>query len=140
MRAATGGSFLLLFARFSDERLARQPDLIALDGEHFHENLVAEFQLIANVTDAVLGDFADVQQAVGAGEKLDESAELRQPNDFAEISLPDFGAGGDIADPLQSRIAAGSARGAAVHGALLADVDLDAGGLGARHDLLAPRA
>src|SRR5229473_7500737 len=136
---ATSGGFLLFFAGLADESFAREADLIALDGEHFHEDLVAQLQFIANVADAMLGDFADVQQAVGAGEKLDESAELRQPNDFAEISLADFGAGGDIADHLQSRIAAGSARGEDVHGAVFEDVDLDAGGFDNGSDLLAAR-
>src|SRR6266851_2708580 len=136
---ATGGGFLLLFAGFADERFAGETDLVALDGENFHENLVAELQLIANVADAMFGDFADVQEAVGAGEKLDEGAELREANDFAEIRFADFGAGGDVADHLQGRIAAGSAGGEDVHRAVLEDVDFDAGGFDDGADLLAAR-
>src|SRR6266852_6258069 len=136
---ATGGGFLLLFAGFADERFAGETDLVALDGENFHENLVAELQLIANVADAMFGDFADVQEAIGAGEKLDEGAELREANDFAKIGLADFGAGGDVADHLQGRVAAGSAGGEDVHGAVFEDVDLDAGGFDDGSDLLAAR-
>src|SRR5207302_6051716 len=137
--SAAGGSFLLFFAGFADQGLAREANLVALDGENFHEDLVAKLQLIPNVADAMLGDFADVQEAVGAGEKFDESAELRETNDFAEIGFADFGAGSDVANHLQSRIAAGSAGGEDVHGAVLEDVDLDAGGFDNGLDLLAAR-
>src|SRR5229473_7757381 len=137
VNGATGGGFLLLFAGFADERFAGETDLVALDGENFHENLVAELQLIANVADAMFGDFADVQEAVGAGEKLDEGAELREANDFAKIGLADFGAGGDVADHLQGRIAAGSAGGKDVHGAVFEDVNFDAGGFDDGPDLFA---
>src|SRR5260370_14222678 len=136
---AASGGFLLLFAGFADERLAGEADLVALDGEDLDEDLVAEFQLIANVADAMLGDFADVQEAVGAREKLDEGAEFREAHDFAEVRLADFGAGGDVADHLQSRIAAGSTRGEDVHGAVFEDVDLDAGGFDNGSDLFAAR-
>src|SRR6266700_7508611 len=81
--------------------------------------------------------FADVQEAVGAREKLDEGAEFREAHDFAEIGFADFGAGGDVADHLQGRIAAGSAGGEDVHGAVFEDVDLHAGGLDNGLDLLA---
>src|SRR5713101_10217923 len=135
---AAGGA-LLLFAGFANEGFAREADLVALDGENFDEDLVAELQLIANVADAVLGDFADVQEAVGAREKLDESAELREANDFAEIRFADFGAGSDVANHLQGRIAAGSAGGEDVHRAVLEDVDFDAGGFDDGPDLLAAR-
>jgi hypothetical protein len=87
----------------------------------------------------MLGDFADVQEAVRAGEEFDEGAELRQANDFTEIGFADFGAGGDVANHLQGRVAAGSAGGEDVHGAVFEDVDLDAGGFDDGPDLLAAR-
>src|SRR2546423_13636596 len=70
----------------------------------------------------MLGDFADVQETVGAGKKLDESAKFREANDFAEIGFADFGAGGDIANHLQGRVAAGPTGGEDVHGVVI-DVD-----------------
>src|SRR5229473_6057634 len=88
----------------------------------------------------MLGDFADVQEAVGAGEELDEGAELREANDFAEIGLADFGAGSDVANHLQGRIAAGSGGGENVDSAVLEDVDFDAGGFDDGPDLLAAGA
>src|SRR5258708_20643847 len=85
----------------------------------------------------MLGDFADVQEAVGAGEEFDESAELRETNDFAEIGFADFGAGGNIADHRESGIATSPAGGKDVHGAVFEDVDLDAGGFNDGADFLA---
>src|SRR5258708_17680719 len=85
----------------------------------------------------MLGDFADVQDAVGAGEKFDESAELREKNDFAEIGFADFGAGGNLADHRESGIATSPAGGKDGHGAVFEDVDLDAGGFNDGADFLA---
>src|SRR5260370_3502964 len=87
----------------------------------------------------MVGNLADVQGAVGAGEKFNESAELGEANDFAEIGLADFGAGGNVANHLQCRIAAGTAGGEDVHGAVFEDVDFDAGGFDDGPDLLAAR-
>src|SRR5712664_2895337 len=87
----------------------------------------------------MLGDFADMQETVGTGKKLDESAKFREPNDFAEIGFADFGAGGDVANHLQGRIAAGSAGGEDVHGAVFEDVDLHASGFDDGGNFLAAR-
>src|SRR5229473_5149785 len=137
--SAASGCLLLLLAGFLDEGFARKADFVALDRENLYQDLVAELQLVADVADAMFGDFADVQEAIGAREKLDEGAEFREAHDFAEVRLADFGAGGDVADHLQSRVAAGSTRGEDVHGAVFEDVDLDAGGLDNGSDLLAAR-
>src|SRR6266436_4759235 len=136
-RGPTAGSALLFLAGFANERFAGEADLVALDGEHLNEDLVAKFQLIANVADAMLGDFADVQEAVGAGEKLDEGAKFGEAHDFAKIRFANFGAGGDVADHLQGRIAAGSAGREDVHCAVFEHVDLDARGFDDGLDLLA---
>src|SRR5579864_1549968 len=40
---------------------AREANAIALDGEYFHQHLIAFFQLVANIFNAMLRDFADVQ-------------------------------------------------------------------------------
>src|SRR5271170_4417094 len=85
----------------------------------------------------MFGDFADVQEAVGAGEEFDEGAEFREANDFAEIGFADFGGSGDVANHLQGRIAAGAAGGEDVDRAVFEDVDFDAGGFDDGLDLLA---
>ena len=64
---------------------------------HLHQNLVAFLQLVANFLDAIFGDFADVQQAVGAGEDFDERAEIDNPHNLAKIRLADFSRRGEVA-------------------------------------------
>jgi len=71
------GFAALLFALFAQQGLAGEADLVALDGEDLHENLVSELELVADVADALLGDLADVQQPICAGEQLDERASLQ---------------------------------------------------------------
>src|SRR5947209_5829858 len=47
--------------------LAREANAIAFNGQHFDQHLIAFFQYIAYVCNAVLGNFADVQQTISAG-------------------------------------------------------------------------
>src|SRR6516225_5649777 len=85
-----------------ENRLARQFDAIAFNGQHLHQDLVAFLQLVAYIVDAMLRDFADVQQAIGAWQNLDERSELGEARYLAEVGLPYFGGGGDVVDHLQS--------------------------------------
>jgi hypothetical protein len=66
-----------LRALFFQDRFARQPDAVAFHGQHFHQHLVAFFQFVAHIGDAMLGHFADVKQAVGPRNNLNERAEVR---------------------------------------------------------------
>src|SRR5271155_3428674 len=69
-------SLLLFLTRFLDQRFAREPHFVAFDRQHFDQHLVAQLQFIANVADAMLGNFADVQQAVRSREEFHERAKL----------------------------------------------------------------
>lgn len=60
MTATASRCFLLFLARFLDESLAREANFVALDGEDFYEDLIAELELVANVANAMFGDFANV--------------------------------------------------------------------------------
>ena len=93
-----------LGALLLENGLAGEPDTVAFNGKHLDQHLIAFFEFIANVANAMLGHFANVQQAVGTREYLDESAEIRQTNDLAKISLANFWSGREIADHLQSPI------------------------------------
>src|SRR5712672_1039819 len=140
--AAAGPSrffLLLLLARFANQRLAREPDLVALDREHLDQHLVAQLQLIANVANAMLGNLTDVQQAVGAREQLDERSEFGETHYFAEIGFADFRRSGYLAHHLQRGIAARAAGRENVHRAVFQDFDLHAGRLDYRPDLLPAR-
>src|SRR5215472_127091 len=83
------------------DSFAGEANAIALDREHLHQHLIAFFQFVADVFDAMFGDFADVQQAFGAGNDFDECPEVRQTRDFAEVSFADFGGCGEVANDLQ---------------------------------------
>src|SRR5579863_10560344 len=67
-RRSTAHLGALLF----QNRFARQPDTVAFHGQHFHQHLVAFFQLIANIGNAMFGHFADVQESIGSRNNLDE--------------------------------------------------------------------
>src|SRR6202022_1191361 len=112
-----------------EDSFARQSNAIALDGQHFYQHLVAFFQFIANVLDAVLGDFADMQQTVGAGDDLDERAEIGQPRHRTEVGLADLGRGGQVADDLQGLGCRSLVVGGHVDFARVLDVDLYASAL-----------
>src|SRR5665213_2982448 len=88
----------------------------------------------------MLCDLGDVEQAVGAGEDLDECAELSQTNHLAEISFADLGHGGDVANHLDG---AGQTVGVArsnVDATGVVHIDLDASGLDDAADDLAARS
>src|SRR3954465_1368674 len=49
-----------LCALLFQDGFAREANAIAFNRQHFHQHLIAFFQLVANVFNAMLGDFADV--------------------------------------------------------------------------------
>jgi hypothetical protein len=90
-----------LCALLFENCLAREAYAVAFHRQHLHQNLVAFFQFIADIRYAVLSHFADVQQPVGAGNDLNESTEVGQARDFAQVSLSYLGGRRDIANNLQ---------------------------------------
>src|SRR5690348_9897280 len=76
-----------LRALLFQNRLAREPDAVAFHRQHFYEHLIAFFQLVAHIGNAMLRHFADVQQPLGARNDFDKRAEIRQPRDFPQIRL-----------------------------------------------------
>ncbi len=87
--------------------------------------------------DAVLGDLGDVEETVGAGEDLDEGAELGEADDLAEVGLADLRDGGDVGDHLDGAGEAVGVGGGDVDAAGVVDIDLDAGGVDDAADDLA---
>src|ERR1035441_3722689 len=120
-------SALQLLALFFEHRAAAEFDFVAFERQALDQNLVAFLQLVADVLDAVLGDLADVQQAVGSREDFHEGPEIHQPHHFAEIGLADFGGGSEVADDLDGLVGAGFIGAGHVNRAIVFDVDLDAG-------------
>src|SRR5580704_5556366 len=81
--------------------LTRKPNAITLNRKHFHQHLIALFEFVAHILDAMLRHFADVQQPIRPGKDLNEGAEIRQPRYRSEISLPYLGGSRKIANDLQ---------------------------------------
>src|SRR5262249_39454019 len=80
-----------LGALLLENGLAREPNAIAFHGKDLYQHLVAFFQFVANVLNAVLGNFADMKQAVGAGDNFDESAKIGEAGDGPEVGFTYFG-------------------------------------------------
>ncbi len=72
----------------AQDGFAGKLDLVAFLADALDHDLLAFFQLVAHVLDATVGDFRDVQQAVGAREDFDERAEI---NDAAKPFRDRFG-------------------------------------------------
>jgi hypothetical protein len=89
--AAAAGLPPHLGALLFEDGFARELDAIAFYGQNFYENLIAFVKLVADVFNAMLGDFADVEQSVGAGEDFDEGPEVCQTDNFAQVRLSHFG-------------------------------------------------
>ena len=119
-RLYVGGVFGGFGFLLAQDGFAAQADLVAFDVDHLYQHLIAFLQLVVDVLDAVLGDFADVQQAVGAGEDFDERAEFLNANHLAPVNPSDFDFGGDTLDVLDralgpSAIALGECEGLQAH-------------------------
>ena len=115
-----------LGALVTQNGLAAQAHFVALDGDHFHEQLVAHLQLFPNVTDAMLSNLTNVQQAVGPWEYFDESAEIREPDYFTKVGLADLGIRQQITDHFYGLRRGGLVGGGHVDAAIIFHIDFDA--------------
>src|SRR5579872_3751990 len=66
-----GFAFSLLVSLIAQHGFAAQTDFVAFDRQHLHQHLIAFLQRVAYRPNALIGDFADVQQPIGAGENFD---------------------------------------------------------------------
>src|SRR6187455_246010 len=92
------------FARWRvavEQRLHRQLDAALLVGlEDLDANDLAFLQVVGDLLDALVRDLADVEQAVLAGQQVDQRAEVEDLGDRAFVDLADFDLGGDLLDAL----------------------------------------
>ena len=79
-----------LLTLLAQNSLARELDAVAFNGENLDQDLIAFAKLVLDLLDAVLCDFGDVEQTVGAGEDFDKCAELCQANNLAKVRLADL--------------------------------------------------
>ena len=91
-------------ARIRVERLAaRQTNLaVAIDLDALHDDFVALGENIFDGADALLRHFGDVEQAIGAGDDLDERPDLDDLLDDAILELANLGLHREPGDQGQS--------------------------------------
>src|SRR5947207_4741926 len=75
-----------------------------IDPQDLDPRFIAELQYVFHLVDAMVGDFADMQEAIPVGHDLDESAEFFDTNDLATVNLADFDFRGDRLDLLNGPI------------------------------------
>src|SRR5262245_947957 len=112
---------------FFEERLAAEADLVALDVDAFDQDLLALFQFVADVANAVIGDLRNVEQSFGTGEDLDEGAEIDDAGDGAEIALAHLDFGRQVANDLHRGLGGLAVRRGDGDSAVVRNVDLRAG-------------
>src|SRR5262245_3238926 len=112
---------------FFEERPAAEANLVAFDADALDQNLLALFQFVAHVADAVVGDLRNVEQSLGAGEDLDEGAEIKDACDGAEIRLADLDFGRQVADDLHRGLGGLAVRRGDGDPAVVRNVDFRAG-------------
>src|ERR1700684_1364652 len=88
----------------------------------------------------MLGNLTDVEQSVGAGKDLDKRTELSQANDLAQVGLPYFWNGGEVADHGQRFLQTIFVARGNIHAAGIVDINLDPSGFNDAANRLAARS
>src|ERR1019366_2581394 len=108
--------------------------------EALDPDLIAHFDDVLDHLDAEVGQLTDVDQAVLAGQELDECAELFDGDHSAAIDLVDLGFGGHARDGVHRDLHPVCGDGVDVHRAVVVDIGLATGFLDELLDVLAARA
>src|SRR5580765_2768056 len=120
---------------FRLRRLHRQLQATAVVGfQHLDADLLAFLQVIGNGIDTLVGDLADVQQTILAGQNLNDRAKVQQFQHGAFIDLADFHTGGQFFDTTPGFLTGGGIDGSDGDHTIVTDVDLGAGFFGKRAD------
>src|SRR3970040_739008 len=115
--ARTPGGALVVLHRFLgcpvfQHRLARQADApVAIDVDDHHRQLVAHLGDILDLLHPLTVKLRDMDQPVGAGEDLDEGAEVGGAHDLAGVDTPDDGFLDQGRDALDGTLCAGGVEG-----------------------------
>src|SRR5438045_9584582 len=106
------------------DRLPGKLNLVAFLADALDHNLLAFLQFIADVANAAVGDVGNVQQTISARKDFDESAEIDDPADGADVGLAHFSFGRQPANPRDCRVGGASVRGSDRNGTVVFDIDL----------------
>src|SRR5262249_40197430 len=127
--------------RLFERLFAAELDLsLLVDVQNLHHHLVPFAEHVSDAAHTLRSELRDMQQTVCARENLDESAEVHDLSHRAPINLADFRLGGDELDHLDGAAARRLIVRRDHDGAVVLDVDLDAGLLDDAADDLASGA
>src|SRR6185295_17652366 len=136
----SGFGLLEFLALLFEDRPAAELNFVAFQRQNLYQDLIAFVQLVAYLLYAALRDFGDVQQAVGAGEDLDECAEIDDADNLAQVSLAYFGYRANVGDHLDAAVRGSAVGGENLHAAIVFHVDLATGGFDDPADHLTARS
>ena len=115
-------------AALGQGRLAGELDaVLVVDGDHLDQHRVADPADVVDAADVAVGQLADVDQAVLAGQDLDERAEVLDRGDAAFVDLADLDPFGHRLDLVAGGLGPGGVDAARRDDAVVLDVDLGAG-------------
>src|SRR5437870_288705 len=124
-----------------DRRLAAQVEpALAVDLDRLDHDLVADVAHLLNPLDAVAGELGDVNQAVLAGQHLNEGAEWHDAHDLALVELTDLDLVCQSPDPVDRLLARDLVDRRDEYAPVVLDIDLCAGLFGDLADRLSSRA
>src|SRR5579883_1133208 len=121
--------------------LAAELDAVLLvDRDHLDLDLVADFAYVAHALHVAVGQFANVAQAVFAGQDFDERAKVLDTGHAAVVNLADLDALGEGLDATHGGVGAVGVGRRDDHRTVVLDLDDRTGHFLDRADRLAPRA
>ncbi len=126
----------LAHARWAlDQSLHRQLDTAFFVGlHHFDFDDLAFGQVVAHALNALVGDLADVQQSVFAGQQIDQRAKVQNLGDRAFVDFADLDFSRDLRNAALGFVGLGRFGRGDGDGAVFVDVDLATGLFGQRTD------
>src|SRR3990172_8978790 len=108
--------------------LAREVDAtLAVDLDDHDHDLVTDRHDVLDARHVVVGELADPDEALLAGQDLDERAEAHDPGDLAEVQGPDLDLAGQALDPLDRLARVLATHRGDLDGPVVLDVDLGLG-------------
>src|SRR5206468_7684376 len=119
--------FAHLFVALFHRRFARELDAaLIVDADAFDPDFIADFDDVLRLLDAEVGQFANVHQAVLAGEDFHKTAEFLDRHHLAPIDLADLDLGGHALDGFAGNLHPFGGDGINLHRAVVFDVDFAA--------------
>lgn len=127
------------FVAAAQEGFAGQVDTaLAVDFDAFDHDSIADVDDVFDFFNPFFSQLGNMDQAFFARQDFDESAEVHDARDFADVGLADFDVFGQFFDPFFGLLAAFAVNGSDVYQARIVDVDLGACFFGRSASIILP--